>query len=289
MQEWTQILFTGLGVGVVYGLVGAGYVVVHRMTGMVNFAQGDLAVLGAFGAVVASGVLPPLLAIVVGGLVGAVGGLLLYGLAIHPLRGQGLLVQTIVTLGAGIVIRSVLQLVFGTRPYQFDPITSGPSLRLLGANLERQYLWLLLLAAVMYVALRWFFDRTMTGLALSACAVNRHAAGIVGINVVVMATIAFGVSGVISGVAGSAQVPVAFATVGSGLALGLKGFIAAILGGFDKIGLAIVGGVLIGTVEAMSATMISTLYSETIVLGLLLVLLVLRPAGLTRLTVSTRV
>lgn len=289
MQEWTQILLSGLGVGIVYGLVGAGYVVVHRMTGMVNFAQGDLAVLGAFGAVVASAVLPPLLAIFVGGLVGGAGGLLLYVLAIHPLRNQGLLVQTIVTLGAAIVIRSTLQLIFGTGPRQFDPISSGPPLQLFGASIARQYVWMLAIAAALYLALWWFFDKTMTGRALSACAVNRFAAGVVGINVVAMATIAFCVSGAISGVAGSAQVPVAFATVGSGLVLGLKGFIAAILGGFDKLGLAMVGGILIGWVEAASATMISTSYAEIIVFGLLLGLLIARPAGLTRLKASERV
>ncbi|KWX05499.1 branched-chain amino acid ABC transporter permease [Carbonactinospora thermoautotrophica] len=289
MQLWVQALFTGLTVGVVYGVIGVGYVVIHRITGMVNFAQGDLAMIGAFGAVVAAGVLPVPLAVLIGGLVGAVAALLLHRLVVHPLRDHGLLVQTIATLGAAIGLRSLAQLIFGTEPYAFAPFTEGEPLRILGGSLQLQAIWLVAITAALYIVLYLFFDRTMTGKALSACAVNRYAAGVVGISVTSMAMVAFAISGAISGIAAAAQVPIAFATVGSGLALGLKGFIAAILGGFDRLGLTLVGGVLIGFVEAWSAAAISTSYQDVIVLSLLLVLLVARPSGLTRMKVSERV
>jgi branched-chain amino acid transport system permease protein len=284
-----QDAFTALSVGSVYGVVGAGYVIVHRITGMVNFAQGDLAMAGAFGAVVAAHGLPTGAAMASGAVVGAIVGLLLYVLAIHPLRNQGLLVQTIATLGAAIVLRSLAQLVFGTEPYSLDALTGGPPVRVAGASMPQQVLWLVGIMVLLYIVLNAFFDRTMVGRAMSACAINRYAAGVVGINVVAMAALAFTISGAITGLIGAAQVPLGFATSSFGLTLGLKGFIAAILGGFDKIGLAMVGGIVVGFVESLAASSVSTSYQEVLVFGLLLVLLVARPAGLTKVRVSQRV
>lgn len=289
MDLWVQAVLTGVSVGVVYGVVGVGYVIVHRITGMVNFAQGDLAMAGSFGAVVAAQGLPGPLPMLVGAATGAVIGLMLYRFAVHPLRTKGTLVQTIATLGAAIVIRSVAQLIFGTEPYSLKPLTQGGPLRIFGGYVAYQAVWLVLVAVVLVVVLKLFFDRTMTGRALTACAVNRYAAGVVGINVVTMATIAFAISGAVTGFAGAMQVPLNFATVGVGLTLGLKGFIAAILGGFDRIGLTLVGGILVGIFEAFAAAGVSSSYQDVIVLSLLLILLVVRPAGLTRLRVSERV
>lgn len=284
-----QELISGLSVGVVYGLIGVGFVIVHRITGMVNFAQGEFAMIGGFGAVVATGALPPVVAPLAGAAVGALAGLLLYALVVHPLRGKGLLIQTIATLGAAVVFRSVAQLAFGTQPYSVPAITAGPAVRVGEAAIARQVIWLLAIAALVYVVLALFFGATMTGRAMSACAINRYAAGVVGINVVVMSAVAFAMSGAVAGAAGAAAAPLAFATAGSGLGLALKGFIAAILGGFDKVGLALVGGLLVGVAESYAASLISTSYQGVIVLCLLLVLLVARPGGLTRRTMVDRV
>jgi branched-chain amino acid transport system permease protein len=289
MEVALQLVLSALAVGAIYGSMGIGYVVIHRMTGMVNFAQGDIAVAGAFGAVVASAVLPPLAAIGVGALTGAVTSVLMYHLAIFPLRKQGLLVQTIVTLGVGIVIRSILQLIFGTGPRQFDPITAGGPVSIVGASLPQQALWVIGITLVAYVTIAVFFERTLTGKALSACAVNSYAAGVVGINLTFMATIAFALSGAVAGAVLATQVPTSFIAVGAGFALGLKGFIAAILGGFDKIGLTLVGGFLIALVENVASRGISTAHAETIVFVLLIALLILRPQGLTRKLVVERV
>ena len=284
----TVVLIAGLSVGVVYGIIGAGFVIVHRITGMVNFAQGEFAMAGAFGAVVAANLLPPGVAVLVGGVVGAAAGMLLYGLVVHPLRNHGLLVQTIASLGAALVFRSLAQLVFGTQPYTVPPLIDASPLRLLGASVQIQVLWLLALGLALYWGLGWFFDRTMVGRAMSACAITRYAAGVVGIDVVRMAAIAFLVSGAVTGIAGAMAAPLTFATAASGLSFSLKGFVAAVLGGFHKIGLAIVGGVLVGVVEALSASEISSTYQDVIVLGLLLVLLVVRPSGLARTEVVER-
>ncbi|MBZ2195447.1 branched-chain amino acid ABC transporter permease [Occultella gossypii] len=289
MDVLMQSVLTALALGALYGALGIGFVIVHRLTGMVNFAMGDIAVAGAFGAVVASSVLPPLAAIGVGALTGAVVSVLMYHLAIHPLRHQSLMVQTIVTLGVGIAIRSAIQLIFGTGPRQFEPITSGSSLTILGGSIPLQSLWLVGLTVVGYLGLAFFFDRTLSGKALSAFSVNAYAAGVVGISLTVMATIAFALSGAIAGGVLAAQVPTSFITAGAGLALGLKGFIAAILGGFEKLGLTLVGGFIVALVEVLVARNVSAAQASTIVFLLLIVLLVVRPQGLTRKVAADRV
>jgi branched-chain amino acid transport system permease protein len=283
-----QDLFTGITVGLLYGAVGVGFVIIHRIAGMVNFAQGELAMVGGFAAVIAQRELPTVFALPAGAVCGGVVGLILYVAVIHPLRNKGLLVQTIATLGAAIVIRSAVQLKYGTSTYDVDPLTDG-TFRLAGASISRQAVWLLLFSVLAFFALKYFFERTMIGRAMSACAVNRYAAGIVGINVTTMGAIAFVLSGTVVGFIAAVAAPLTLVTASSGLTLALKGFIAAILGGFDKIGLALLGGILVGVLEAVSAARISTSYQSVIVLSALLILLIVRPTGLTRNKVSERV
>lgn len=289
MDATMQLILSSLAVGAIYGTIGIAFVMVHKMTGMVNFAQGDIAVAGAFAAVVASPYVPPLVAILIGGVAGGIVSVIMYGLALHPLRKRSLLVQTIVTLGVGIAIRSILQLMFGTAPYQFDPVTVGGPLSVLGGVISYQSLWIIAIAIVSFLGLTLFLSRTMVGKALSACAINPYAAGVVGINLTVMAVIAFALSGLVAGAVVAAEVPSTFVTVSAGFALGLKGFVAAILGGFEKLGLTLVGGFLIALVEVFAGALISTAYASAIVFGLLIVMLVVRPQGLTRKVVSERV
>lgn len=283
-----QDIFTGVTLGLLYGAVGVGFVIIHRISGMVNFAQGELAVVGGFAAVVSQRHLPTVFSLPAGAVAGAAVGLLLYAVVIHPLRNKGLLVQTIATLGAAIIIRAALQLKYGTATYDVESLTSGTA-RIADASVSKQAIWLLLCTALVFLALKYFFERTMVGRAMSACAINRYAAGVVGINVTAMGALAFLISGAVGGFLGAVAAPLTLVTAASGLTLALKGFIAAILGGFDKIGLTLIGGILVGLLESVSATRISTSYQGVIVLGALLVLLIVRPTGLTRNRVSERV
>lgn len=289
MDATVQLLLSSLAVGAIYGTIGIAFVMVHKMTGMVNFAQGDIAVAGAFAAVVASAYVPPLVAILIGGVAGGIVSVIMYALALHPLRKRSLLVQTIVTLGVGIAIRSILQLIFGTTPYQFAPVNPGGPLVILGGVVSYQALWILGIALLSVIGLTLFLTRTMTGRALSACAINPYAAGVVGINLTLMAVIAFALSGLVAGAVVAAEAPSSFITVSAGFALGLKGFVAAILGGFEKLGLTLIGGFLIALVEVFAGVWISTTYASAIVFGLLIVMLIVRPQGLSRKLVTERV
>jgi branched-chain amino acid transport system permease protein len=282
VSELLQAIFTGLTNGAVYGVIGVGFVVIHRITGVINFAQGDFAVAGAFAVIVFAGLVPLWLAVALGMAVAALISVLLFGAAVYPLRKAGLLVQTIVTLGAAIVVRSVIQLIFGTQPYQLPAFTSGAPIRISGASLTLQTLWLVGGAIAIWLLLSWFFERTLLGKAVTACAVNRYAAGIVGINPDLMAALSFALSGAIAGGIAATQTPLTFMTVSAGLALSLNGFVASVLGGLEKIGTTIIGGFLLGILEAATAIFVSSQYQGLISLALLLTLLVFRPSGLTR-------
>ena len=284
-----QLLLSGLTVGALYGAIGMGYVIVHRLTGMVNFAMGDIAAAGGFGAVVLSGVVPPFVAILGGAVIAALVSVAMYHAAISTLQKHGLMVQTIVTLGVSIIIRSALLLLFGTDPSQFDPITGGDALNILGGHIIPESLWVIGLAVVGWLGLTLFFDRTLSGKALSAFSVNAYAAQVVGISLPVMATIAFAFSGGIAGLVLAAQTPTSSVTADIGVALGLQGFMAAILGGFEDLRLTLAGGFLIGIVSQVVARFVSSQQQWTILFALLIVLLIVRPQGLTRKVVSDRV
>jgi branched-chain amino acid transport system permease protein len=289
MSDLLQTIFIGLSNGSVYGVIGLGFVVVHRITGVVNFAQGDFAVAGAFATIVFYGFMPLWAAIIAGMAVAALIAAILYALAVRPLRRQGVLVQVLVTLGAAIMIRSIIQFSFGTRPYDLPPFTAAPSLRIAGASISVQSLWLVGIALLIALVLYWFFDRTYLGKALRACEVNPYAAGLVGINVALMATISFALSGGIAALIASAQVPLTFVTYSAGIMLALKGFAAAILGGLDRIWPTVLGGFLVGCIEAGAAIYISSAYQNVAVFAFLLLLLVLKPSGIGRVVVSERV
>jgi branched-chain amino acid transport system permease protein len=289
MQNLIQILLTGATNGAIYGAIGIGFVIVHRITGVINFATGDLALAGAFGAVVLADHLPLWAAVIGGMLISSLVSVIAYALAIRPLRRHELLVQMIATLGVAIAVRSLLQILFGSDAYQLPHFTAGAALQIGGATLPRQALWVIAITVAIVVVLIVFFNRTLLGKAVTACAVNPFAAGVVGINTGLMAALSFGLAGAAAGAVTIAQTPLSVITVLGGLTLSLKGFLAAVLGGLERIGLTVVGGVVVGIVEAAAAIYAGALYTTLATLVLLLALLIVRPSGLTRTRATTRV
>ena len=288
-SDLLQIVLSGATNGAIYGAIGIGFVVIHRITSVINFAIGDLALVGAFAAVVLAEDLPLWLAVPGGIVIAALVSMASYWLAIRPLSRHHLLVQMIATLGVAIAVRSLLQVFFGSGAYQLRPFVAGPALDIGGATISRQALWVIGLAVFIVALLTIFFDRTLLGKAVTACAVNPFAARVVGINTGLMAALSFALAGAAAGAVTIAQTPMSVITVLGGLTLSLKGFVAAILGGLDKIGLTLVGGIIVGVIEAATAIFAGALYATLAALALMLVLLILRPAGLTRLRTSARV
>lgn len=292
-EQLLQFLVSGIIVGSIYALIALGFVVIHNVTGIVNFAQGEFAVYGALVAIMTaqpvnllSGNLQlnlgwplPLAGVV--GVAAAVGvGLLLYRLGIQPARQASALSMIIITIGAAFVLRGLALLLWGTDPYRLPAFTEGAPLKFFGATLTRQSLWVVGVTAVLLVGLYLFFNYTLTGKALRACAVNPTAARLMGINTYRMALLAFGLSAATSAIAGMVIAPVTFMTYDRGLLLSLKGFVAATMGGVSSLPGAVIGGLLLGIVEAFAAGLLSSGYKDAVAFLVLFIVLALRLGGI---------
>jgi branched-chain amino acid transport system permease protein len=279
-EQLAQYLASGLVVGGVYALIGLGFVIVYRVTRIINFAQGELVMLGALGTVSGRQLgLSTMVAALAAVAAGAVVGALLERVAIHPVRRAPALTILIVTIGASIAIRGLALVGWGTDPYALPAFSPGPPLRVLGATMVRQGLWVLAVAVVVFAALWLFFTRTYAGTAVRACAVNARGARLMGIRVERMWLLAFALSGALGAAAGAVIAPITYATYDMGLMLGLKGFVAAVLGGLVSPAGAIAGGILLGLLESLSAGLLSSGYKDAVAFVVLILLLLAQVAG----------
>ncbi len=280
--QLAQYLASGLVVGGVYALIGLGFVIVYRVTRIINFAQGEFVMLGALLMVTGRNLgLPTAAAFVLAVAVVAVVGALLERVGIHPIRRAEATAALIVTIGASIAIRGTALAVWGTDPYALDAFSTGPPLRVLGASVVRQGFWVLAVAALVFAGLWVFFTRTYAGTAVTACAVNPRGARLMGIRVERMWLLAFALSGSLGAAAGAVIAPITYATYDMGLMLGLKGFVAAVLGGLVSPAGAIAGGFLLGLLESLSAGLLSSGYKDAVAFVVLILLLLAQVAGWT--------
>ena len=280
MVEALQFLLGGLVVGSIYGLVGIGFTGVYNVTGIVNFAQGDFAMMGAMAviALYAAGV-PLLPAIVLAIVIMAVVAAGIERLAIRPLK-HDVIRGIIVTIGIGVVLQGAAVLLWGTDAQPMPSFSGEKPIELFGATLLPQAVWVIGTAGVLMIGLHLFFQRTYLGKMFRACAVNPFAAGIVGIRVRTMRIISFALSGMLGAVAGIIIAPIALTQYNSGLSLGIKGFVACIIGGFGSPIGAALGGLVLGVLEAFASGYLSSGYKNAIAFVLLLLFLFLRPGGL---------
>ncbi|MBW0090678.1 branched-chain amino acid ABC transporter permease [Pseudonocardia sp. KRD-184] len=279
MGDLLQFTIAGLSQGAVYALVAMGFVAVFSVSGVINLAQGEFAAIG--GLVALSGVgagLPLPLALVVALLVVALVAVLMQRLAIAPVRRMTTLVSIILTLGVSTALKALMLLLYGPQGRGLPPLP-GPDLVIGGVSVRAQELWILGVTAVVAVAVTVFYDRTMLGKALRACAEQPVAARLVGISPVAAATVAFAVAGLLGAVAGVLASPIQLTQWDSGLLLGLKGFVAATLGGLVSIRGAVLGGLVLGVLESLVAGYVDSGYRDAVAFVLLIVVLVARPGG----------
>lgn len=279
-EQFAQYLASGLVVGGIYALIGLGFVIVYSVTRVINFAQGEFVMLGALSMTTLYGWGVPLPAAFVLTVfaVSAVGALL-EQVAIHPARGAPPLAVLIITIGASIAVRGAALALWGTDPFALPAFSAGPPVHLFGAIVVRQGFWVLAVAAAAFALLWLFFTRTYTGTAVRACAVNPRAARLVGIRVDRMFLLAFALSGALGAVAGAVIAPITYATYDMGLMLGLKGFVAAVLGGLTSPPGAIAGGFLLGVLESVAAGLVSSGYKDAVAFVVLIGLCLVQVAG----------
>jgi len=282
LSQALQYLFSGLTVGSVYAIVAIGFNLIYSATGILNFAQGEFVMLGGMLAITLLHFLPLPMAVVTAILVVGLGGALLEIVLFRRLRSQALLPMIIITIGLSIVIQEAALHVWDEKVRSLPYFTGNEvsSVKILGAALSPQVFWVLGAVALAVVGLQLFYKRTLCGRAMRACSSNAEAAVLVGINTGHMRTLAFALSGALGAVAGCVISPISMTHYEMGPGLAIKGFAAAILGGLGNPMAAVLGGLIVGLLEAFSVSLLPSAFKDVSAFGILLLVLFVRPHGL---------
>jgi branched-chain amino acid transport system permease protein len=282
MQELLQYLFSGITNGAIYAVIAVGFALLFNATELINFAHGEFVMLGALGMVTLySGLKLPLAAAFLLTTLGVSAvGFLFERLAIRTVKRPDAIVLVIITVGASIFLRGVAMLGWGKDAHSVAPFSDHPPLSIAGANLLPQSLWILTIVLGAVLGLHLFFTRSLTGKAMLASAISRRAAWLVGIPTGRMVQLAFVLSAAMGAVAGVIIAPITMCSYDMGTLLGLKGFCAAMLGGLGSLWGGVLGGFLLGVLEALGVGFLSSSLKDAIAFVLLLLILYIRPAGL---------
>lgn len=277
-----QLLFTGVGIGAIYALVALGFVLLIRAADVVNFAQGEFSMLGAYAMVVLfSGLgVPYWVSLVVAVALMAAFGPLFAGATYWPLRFRGQLPVIISTIGASILLSNLVLVLYGPSPQVLPGLFDSPGIEVGGVFMDSQYLAIIVFTVLLVVLQYLVFERTLLGKRLQATSQDKEMASLLGIPVAGMVLITFAYSAALGGFAGVLVAPVLFVSVHMGALISLKAFAANIIGGFGSIPGAILGGLALGIVETFGAAYISVPYKDAIAFAVLLLFLLVRPQGL---------
>ena len=281
MSEFLQFGFSGLTVGAIYALVALGFTLIYNSSDVINFAQGEFVMLGGMVTWFAAAAGAPLpVAALIAVVVTVVVGLLLHRLAIEPARGASPVTLIIITIGASILLRGIAALVFDKNFHSLPAFLGSEPWLVGGATIQPQSLIVLGGAGVIVVALWAFMAGTLWGKAVIATAANRLAARLVGINTSRIVGLSFGVSAAIGAIGGILVTPIALTSYDAGTLLALKAFAAAMLGGIGSPLGAVVGGLLVGLLEAFGAGYVSSAYKDAIAFLAIIGVLFVQPQGL---------
>ena len=297
-MEFLSYLINGVSLGSIYAIIALGYTMVYGIAKMLNFAHGDVIMVGGYVVFYAANFartsllgedpsaavvgLSTLVCVILAMIVCGVLGVIIEGLAYRPLRQAGSLAVLITAIGVSYFLQNAAQLVFGADPKNFTPVVSG-QFTLFGGQLRISFVALLTMVAcvVIMVALTVFTSQSKMGKAMRAVSEDRGAAQLMGINVNRTISMTFAIGSALAAVAGvlmCSYSPVLKPTTGS--MPGIKAFTAAVFGGIGSIPGAFLGGILLGIIEAMAQAYISTQLSNSILFAVLIVVLLVKPSGL---------
>jgi branched-chain amino acid transport system permease protein len=292
MEQFLQQLTNGLAVGGIYALIALGYTMVYGVLKLINFAHGDLFTIGAYlglTLLVSTGLIDKIgplagalvLAVMVMGLVGVIG-IVLERVAYRPLRESPRLSAVVSALGASIFFQNTVMLIYGARFHVYpQDILPRMVVNVFGLPVPVMRIVILLASVVMMILLYLFIQKTRVGTAIRAAAIDQGAARLMGINVDRVIMIVFFIGPALGGAAGL-MVGLYYGQIKftMGWIYGLKAFTAAILGGIGNIPGAMVGGLLLGVIEALGAAYISVAWKDAIAFCVLILILIVRPTGL---------
>jgi branched-chain amino acid transport system permease protein len=282
VELFIQYLFAGITYGAIYAIVAIGFNIIYNTTGIINFAQGEFVMLGGMISISLLPFMPLYAAIALAVLMTMLFGALLEICFIRWLESPGVLRMIIITIGLSILTREAALHLWGesirSLPYFIgDEITA---VAILGARISPQVIWVIAVCGLMVLFLSVFFQATSVGREMKACAANRRAAILCGINTQNMVTLSFMLSAGIGALAGCVMSPITSSGYDIGTGLAIKGFTVAILGGLGNSMAAVGAGLLLGILEAFSISVVPLAFKDAIAITILLLILFVRPHGL---------
>jgi branched-chain amino acid transport system permease protein len=282
-QQIAQYIVTGLTIGAIYAIVAMGFNIIHNATGIVNFVQCEFISLG--GMFMYTLVVLLKIKLIISFFISTAGVALIGALIeigpIRHARSKEIIILIFLTIGLSEVLRGTAQEVWGTDNVSVPAFSGENPIHLLGGStIVPQHIWVFAITVIVMLMLHYFFKKTLMGKAMRATAVNRKAAALVGISVNRITLFSFAFSGALGAIAGIIIAPISTTSYDTGIMLGLKGFAAAILGGYGNFAGAILGGIILGLLESLGAGLISSQYKDAIAFFVLLLVLFLKPTGI---------
>ena len=280
-----QYLINGISIGSVYAIIALGYTMVYGIAKMLNFAHGDVIMIGAYISFCVTSYLglPAWVSVIAAVVVCTVLGIVIEGLAYKPLRGTPSLAVLITAIGVSYFLQNAAQLIWSSSPKNFTSIVTMKPISLMDGKLviTGEVILTVAVCILVMVGLTLFTGKTRTGKAMRAVSEDRDAAQLMGINVNQTISTTFAIGSALAAIAGvllCSTVPTLQPTTGS--MPGIRAFTAAVFGGIGSIPGAMLGGILLGIIETFSKAYLSTQFSDAIVFSVLIIILLVKPAGL---------
>lgn len=282
-MEFIEQLINGLNSGSIYALIALGYTMVYGIAKMLNFAHGDVIMVGAYtlSLIMTNLKVPPVISVVLSMIVCSLLGITIEKIAYKPLRKSSPLTVLITAIGVSYFLQSCALLIFGSSQKKVESVVAMQSLHLGSLELTGESIVTLGTTIIIMIVLTLFINKTKIGKAMLAVSEDKGAAELMGINVNKTISITFAIGSALAAVAGVLFVS-SYGFVGpyTGSLPGIKAFVAAVLGGIGSIPGAMLGGIILGIIESMAKAYISTQLSDAIVFGVLIIVLLVKPTGL---------
>lgn len=282
-MEFIQQLINGLALGSVYALLALGYTMVYGIIQLINFAHGEIYMIGAFAGFYSATTLklPLIPTLLVAMAVSSLAGIIIEKIAYKPLRNSPRITLLITAIGVSLLLQNSMRILVGSDPKPFPDLINAGALNIGAVQIQWKTILMFLVSALLVIVLQFIVYKTKLGKAMRAASQDIEAASLMGINVNNTISFTFALGSALAGIAG-VLVAISYPSITPyiGVMPGLKSFVAAVLGGIGSIPGALVDGLLIGILETLSKAYISTSFSDAIVFGILILILLIKPSGL---------
>lgn len=282
-MELFQQLINGLALGSVYALLALGYTMVYGIIQLINFAHGEIYMIGAFAGFYSSSKLnlPLLPTLLIAMSASALAGIIIEKIAYKPLRNSPRITLLITAIGVSLFLQNAMRLLVGSNPKPFPELINAGAITIGSLQIQWKTILMFIVSALLVIILQFIVYKTKIGKAMRASSQDIEAASLMGINVNNTISLTFAIGSALAGIAG-VLVAISYPSITPymGVMPGLKAFVAAVLGGIGSIPGALIGGLAVGVLETLSKAYISTNFSDAIVFGILIVILLIKPSGL---------